>query len=187
MAQPLSVATERRLLTASLLTPARLCAVCRQDAEPESFTPSNLCVKCEKAGAYLRAAVAGPDALRRLADDLEDAVSERHEVAAAYRLARIVDALSAQVEAVAEVAEAIAARRRSGRWPTLPFCGFGLFERGVWKAPWMGPAGEIVLVAVSAARHLIGRPFTVPLGGDHVGAVDRLLARLERQDPLDVT
>lgn len=61
--------------------------------------------------------------------------------------------------------------------------GSGL-TRGVYVAPWMGPNGEIVLIAVTRERKLAGDPVTVPHGTSHLLAGDELWARLERADPL---
>jgi hypothetical protein len=56
--------------------------------------------------------------------------------------------------------------------------------RGVYVAPWMGPDGEIVLLAISRERRLVGEPFTVPIGGNHVAAGEALWERLDIADPI---
>ena len=58
------------------------------------------------------------------------------------------------------------------------------FGRGVWMAPWVGPNGETILVAVTRERKLAGDPVLVPLGGNHVNAGDELWARLDEDDPM---
>lgn len=60
---------------------------------------------------------------------------------------------------------------------------FGL-GRGVYVAPWMGPKGEIVLIALTRFRKLAGEPFVVPIGSSHVLAGDALWERLEHDDPI---
>lgn len=57
------------------------------------------------------------------------------------------------------------------------------FTRGVYVAPWTGPNGEVVLIALSSDRKLVGEPLTVPNGGNHVAAGDALWARLDLDDP----
>lgn len=60
------------------------------------------------------------------------------------------------------------------------------FGRGVWQAPWMGPNGETILVAVNRDRRQVGAEIMIPLGGAHHAASDELWARLERDDPLPI-
>lgn len=61
-----------------------------------------------------------------------------------------------------------------------------LLERGVWKAPWMGPHGEIVLLPVTSRHSLVTvSPITIPLGSDHIAACDQLWEMLDALDPLD--
>lgn len=67
--------------------------------------------------------------------------------------------------------------------PMAAMC--GLLERGVWKAPWQGSNGEVVLLAVTSQRCLISvDPITVPLGSDHIAAADQLWDMLDELDPL---
>lgn len=54
--------------------------------------------------------------------------------------------------------------------------------RGVWLAPWQGPNGEMILVAVSSKCRRL-REVTVPIGANHVDAAERLLDLLDEQDP----
>ena len=56
-------------------------------------------------------------------------------------------------------------------------------ERGVHVAPWMGPNGELVLVAVSRHHRRIAERM-IPMGDGHVFAADALWDVLEREDPL---
>lgn len=58
------------------------------------------------------------------------------------------------------------------------------FGRGVWAAPWIGPNGETILVAVTQERKLAGEPVIVPIGGNHVVASDQLWERLDGHDPI---
>lgn len=55
--------------------------------------------------------------------------------------------------------------------------------RGVWVAPWMGPKGEIVLLAIRRDGRLVGEPYTIPVGTSHILALDALWERLDREDP----
>jgi hypothetical protein len=55
--------------------------------------------------------------------------------------------------------------------------------RGVWVAPWVGPNGEIVLLALRRDNRLAGEPHVIPLGASHVLAADELWERLDREDP----
>lgn len=54
--------------------------------------------------------------------------------------------------------------------------------RGVWVAPWMGPNGEIILVAVRRNDRMVDQRMLL-FGDDHVRAADELWAALEREDP----
>jgi hypothetical protein len=58
------------------------------------------------------------------------------------------------------------------------------FGRGVWLAPWVGPNGEAVFVAVTRERKLAGEPLLVPRGANHMRASDELWARLDADDPI---
>ena len=55
-------------------------------------------------------------------------------------------------------------------------------HRGVWVAPWMGPRGELVLVAVTSRRRKLEER-TVPLGADGVAISEAMFARLDAEDP----
>lgn len=57
-------------------------------------------------------------------------------------------------------------------------------HRGVWKAPWHGPRGELVLFALSGANRLVIEPVTVPWGADHVAICDEMWHVLDAADPL---
>jgi hypothetical protein len=61
-----------------------------------------------------------------------------------------------------------------------------LLERGVWKAPWMGPDGEIVLLAVTADHRLLIPPSVIALGSNHFKAYDGLWELLDARDPVSV-
>jgi hypothetical protein len=54
--------------------------------------------------------------------------------------------------------------------------------RGVWLAPWMGPNGELILVAVRRDDRMVGERM-LSLGDNHVQASDELWAALEAADP----
>ena len=57
--------------------------------------------------------------------------------------------------------------------------------RGVWVAPWMGPNGELVVVAVSRRNRLLAERIIAP--GDNSDAIGQeLWAIVERDDPLDI-
>lgn len=56
--------------------------------------------------------------------------------------------------------------------------------RGVYAAPWMGPNGEIVLLAITKEHKLAGDPVTVPVGASHHAAADALWERLDADDPI---
>jgi hypothetical protein len=53
---------------------------------------------------------------------------------------------------------------------------------GVWLAEWTGPAGEMILVAMTSSRVRVAEE-TVPLGGNHVDVQLRLLEQLEAVEP----
>lgn len=57
-------------------------------------------------------------------------------------------------------------------------CGIG---RGVWVAPWTGPNGETILVAVRRDSRTCGWRL-LAAGDDHAGASDELWETLERED-----
>lgn len=60
-----------------------------------------------------------------------------------------------------------------------------LLERGVWKAQWQGPNGEIVLLAISSDHKLLtGTPHVISVGGDHIAAADALWDLLDARDPV---
>ena len=54
--------------------------------------------------------------------------------------------------------------------------------RGVWVAPWMGPNGETIIVAVRRDGRQVESRALLP-GADHVGASDELWKILELADP----
>lgn len=56
-------------------------------------------------------------------------------------------------------------------------------RRGVHVAPWMGPDGELVLVAVTSLGRQAAPPVVVPHGGDRLRASDELWDLLDRVDP----
>ena len=62
--------------------------------------------------------------------------------------------------------------------------GRDLAGRGVYVAPWMGPDGEFVLLAITREKKLACQPVVVPIGSNHVLASDELWDVLERDDPL---
>lgn len=57
-------------------------------------------------------------------------------------------------------------------------------ERGVWIAPWLGPDGETILVAVDQHHRRIGSECRVAAGASHVLAADEMWERVERDDPI---
>lgn len=59
-----------------------------------------------------------------------------------------------------------------------------LLDRGVWQAPWLGPQGELVLIAITRSHSMHCPPFVVPAGASRVDAAERLLSALERDDPI---
>ncbi len=60
-------------------------------------------------------------------------------------------------------------------------------NRGVWKAPWMGPNGEFVLIVIDSKRRLVNGPVTIPVGGDHLAVADALWDFLEVVDPVSLS
>ena len=56
-------------------------------------------------------------------------------------------------------------------------------NRGIWKAPWVGPMGEIVLLAIDSGGHLVVDPFTIELGTDHLEAVEQSTGRKGSHQP----
>ena len=58
-----------------------------------------------------------------------------------------------------------------------------LGHRGVWKAPWRGPNGELVLFAMDSKKRLADGPLTVSHQADHVKAADGMWELLDRVDP----
>lgn len=60
-----------------------------------------------------------------------------------------------------------------------------LLERGVWKAPWMGPRGEMVLLVVTSKRRLLVPPVVLSLGSDYISTLDTLWATLDVRDPAE--
>lgn len=62
----------------------------------------------------------------------------------------------------------------------------GLWQRGVHVAPWQGPEGELVLIAIDSHRGLLPDSITViPHGASRVDASDALWEFLEQLDPID--
>lgn len=60
-----------------------------------------------------------------------------------------------------------------------------LLDRGIYKAPWRGPRGEFVLLAVASDHRLVTvQPVVVPLGASLVDAADGLWAMLDELDAL---
>lgn len=57
-----------------------------------------------------------------------------------------------------------------------------LLERGVWQAPWLGPDGELVLIAITRARSMYGLPFVVPHGASRIEAAERMMGELDAVD-----
>ena len=56
--------------------------------------------------------------------------------------------------------------------------------RGVWQAPFDGPDGELVLVAVTSRGRMCGEVTIVPHGASRIETADRMLLALELADPL---
>jgi hypothetical protein len=59
-----------------------------------------------------------------------------------------------------------------------------LLDRGVWQAPWVGPDGELVLLAVTRAHALNEPPHNVAHGASRIEAAERMMAALDRDDPV---
>lgn len=59
-----------------------------------------------------------------------------------------------------------------------------LLDRGIFKAPWQGPAGEWVLLAVKSDHSLAIPPVTVPQGQPLPDLYDELHQLLDDLDPL---
>lgn len=57
------------------------------------------------------------------------------------------------------------------------------YDRGIWPAPWLGPNGELVLLAITRTHHLNGSPVIVPHGGSRIKIAGDMLAQLDRDDP----
>lgn len=57
-------------------------------------------------------------------------------------------------------------------------------HRGVWVAPWVGPAGELVAYSMDARGRLVHPPQAIPHGVDRVAFADRLWEELDRCDPV---
>lgn len=60
--------------------------------------------------------------------------------------------------------------------------GRDLLGRGVYLAPWQGPNGEIVLLAITHKRALACPPRMIPAGASHILAGDEMWELLERDD-----
>lgn len=59
-----------------------------------------------------------------------------------------------------------------------------LLGRGVFQAPWLGPDGELVLIAVRSDHRLNAPPLVVPHGASRIAAAERLESDLEAGDPI---
>ena len=59
----------------------------------------------------------------------------------------------------------------------------GTLERGIWKAPWVGPNGELVLPTVTSRRTLLVPPSVLTLGSDYVTTLGALWDLLDLRDP----
>jgi hypothetical protein len=57
--------------------------------------------------------------------------------------------------------------------------------RGVWVAPWMGPNGELILVAVRRDDRKVAERM-LAFGDDHVRASEELWMLLEQSDPMPI-
>lgn len=58
-----------------------------------------------------------------------------------------------------------------------------LAKRGVWIAPWLGDAGEMILVSVRHDRRRVEeRP--IPPGSNSIDIGDEMWDRLDREDPM---
>jgi hypothetical protein len=55
--------------------------------------------------------------------------------------------------------------------------------RGVYLAPWVGPNGEVVLIALRTDGRLACEPVTVPDGRSRLEANERLWNLLDARDP----
>jgi hypothetical protein len=55
-------------------------------------------------------------------------------------------------------------------------------QRGVYVAPWMGPDGEIVLIAITSRRRKLIEEM-IPRGADHVAFAVQVQAMLDEADP----
>jgi hypothetical protein len=66
----------------------------------------------------------------------------------------------------------------------LPQAGLRLLERGVWIAPWLGPADELVLLTITSERRLLIPPTVLTNGGSHLVAYDTLWEMLDVRDPV---
>lgn len=58
-----------------------------------------------------------------------------------------------------------------------------LLDRGVYQIPWLGRAGELLLIAVTA-DHKFSAYASVPHGTSLQAATERLQADLDRDDPV---
>jgi hypothetical protein len=67
---------------------------------------------------------------------------------------------------------------------TVPALSKDLLRRGVWQAPFFGPDGEMVLLAVTRDSRLVGDPVIVPHGASRIAAADVMLDRLNSIDPV---
>lgn len=56
-----------------------------------------------------------------------------------------------------------------------------LLRRGVRQAPWLGPNGELVLVAITSKRQKL-KEVVVPHGASRIDAAERLEAELDLAD-----
>lgn len=59
-------------------------------------------------------------------------------------------------------------------------------SRGVYVAPWVGPNGEVVLLAITHERKLAEPPRVVSATSSQSVARDEMWARLERNDPMPI-
>lgn len=57
-----------------------------------------------------------------------------------------------------------------------------LLDRGIWQAPWFGPNGEMVLLAITRAHGKLSEVI-VPHGASRTETADRMLAELNAVDP----
>ncbi len=57
-------------------------------------------------------------------------------------------------------------------------------KRGVYQAPWTGPNGELVLIAITADRKLACDPVLVPHTASRVLASDAVYEKLDMLDPV---